>query len=226
MTEDRMRGWLRKPAQGSKRLQLVVETAGGLEPLADWDRDDVDNPPEGTEDVTALVLAQTREYTDAEGEKQKFVLRWLGPKGRVLKSTTHHAKPSPEPEEVEKAISDASIIRDLLTSLHKKDEIINRSLDTLQKGYDRSIEMLLARLETVNSEVADLRKQAVDETEAVAAEVIPEKREEILARTRAWDKLSDKLPEVFDLGIAALANKVLPPDGGDTPPVTEVDAAE
>lgn len=225
MTPDRLRGWLRKPAHGAKRVQLSVESsAGTLQPIADWTREDIDAQATGPQpeaepetqdaDIAAELLAQCQEYTNSLEEKQRFTIAWMGKGDRVLRSITHLCKPTLEGDDgVSATISDATIIRELLTSLNNKDKRIDEILSTFTNAYKATIEMKSASEDELSKRLVAARKKLPDATEVTAEivprELTPEEAEESRRRAAALQTLTDKLPEFFDLAIAALAQRFL-----------------
>jgi len=221
MTPDRLRGWLKRRPAGAQRVQLVADGTAGTVIVADWEREELDAMSDDPqEDIAATMLTQAQEYTDGEGEAQKFLVRWLGSKERVLKVVRHHVAPTPgedsDAEASSNGITDASIIKDLLRAHLDDRKVTNSSLATVTTGYEKTIEMLTVQLENAYKLIADLRAQeAAPSHTATVVEQTVEQREESIQRSEALKVLTGKLPEILDLSVAAIATRFLPQAGKD-----------
>jgi len=211
-----MRGWLAKVPTGSVSVEMCCETTTGLVQLAAWERAEVEElRGQADGDVATAMIAAAQEYADGEETRQKFVIRWCGKRGKFLKTVTHWAKPAPaeEGDGIAVGISDATIIRDLLRSNNEKDKVLLNALTASAAAYERTISMLSTRLQQAY-EVIDETKAKVDAS-APAEIVVSETAEaEILQRTEALKVLTEKLPDMIDLGITAVANKLLEKEEG------------
>lgn len=233
MTPDRLRGWLKKIPTGTLTLELTVESDGtGLIALASWDRDEVVQLQElpADRDLAAVLTDQAQEYVESEGEKAKFLIRWMGSKAKPLKTAAHHAKPLPkdadgEPLSIAGSITDATIIRDLLKGHEAKDKQMAGAVSTLTTAYGNVIEMLSSQLKDAYNNLADERKK--DPTALLAAavpvELTDEQKEEALQRADAFKVLTEKVPDVLDLMIGIAANRFLPEVDEKKPHVSAVD---
>lgn len=212
MTPEHLRSWLKHRPAGAQRLQLVHDTLPALVTVADWERDEIDTEgSQGDADLAVNILAAAQDFTDGEGEKCKFLIRWIGSKDRPLKVKSHHVKPSdPEGETPQQTISDASVIRDLLRHLEAKERVMQSSLTTITQGYERTINMLSSQLEAAIKQLHE-RPEAPPAAPLVLTE---EQREESIQRAEALKAFTGKLPEVMDLALAAAASRLLPPASG------------
>ena len=229
MTPDRIRGFVRKPPTGAKRLQLCHETVGGNEALADWTRDELegvaDRSGRAGEEWIEDILAQCQDVADTEQAPYSlFKLRWLGDKDRVLKVVSHRAKPNPVHSdddgptmELAPMVSAASAspvmsphelsvwVPALLRQIVEKDKQMNAAYQTALDGNDRTIKMLISHneklfIDNVEGRAA-LDRMALESDDT--AEQTVEEREETIARTKAWEKLSEMIPDFAEVGIAA-----------------------
>ncbi len=220
MTPDRLRGWLAKVPAGSVAVEMCVDTAtGGLVELATWERDEVDElRGQADGDVADAMITSAQEFADGEETRQKFIVRWRGKRGKFLKTATHWAKPSDadgaEEGGLAPGISDATIIRDLLRAGAEKDKVLLQTATAASRGaeasavvYERTIAMLSARLEQAYQTVDQLKAAA--ETSALPVVVSEASEAESMQRTEALRALTEKLPDLIDLGITAMANKLL-----------------
>jgi len=212
MTPDRMRGWLRKIPTGSKRVALVVEAVSGYEAVADWTREEIDDMGKDPEldDIASAISAQAQDYTNAEDEKKKFLIRWIGQRNRVLRTCTHWCDPvAPKKGDNEGEISDAIIIKTLMAALATKDARLETSLQVITEGFKTTITMLNEQVKILFKQVnEDMKKEALV---PVPVELTAEQAEEVLQRTEALKALNLKLPDVIDLAIAAAAQAWLDP---------------
>ena len=219
MTPDRLRGWLKKIPAGARGIQLAVEVEGaGLVPIGNWEREDAkalqDQP--GDRDLAAALIDQAQEYADAEGTGQKFVIRWIGQKDAILKSTTHRVQPTAaatddgEPTTEIDGVTDATIIRDLLKAHEAKDKQLAGAVNTLTEAYGRVIGMLTTQLTGAYNALAEEKAREAPSVAATVVELTPEQKEESFQRAEAMKAFTSKLPDVLELLIAAGAKKLLP----------------
>lgn len=218
MTPDRLRGWLATVPAGSVAVELCVDGPAGLVELATWERPEVDElRGQADGDVADAMILSAQEYADGEETRQKFLVRWRGKRGKFLKTVTHWARPTaPDGEEggLAPGISDATIIRDLLRAGSEKDKVLLTTVTAAQQAasssaaiYERTIAMLSARLEKAYQTVDELKAAAETTTAPLVVSEVSEA--EIMQRTEALKALTDKLPDLIDLGITAMANKLL-----------------
>lgn len=216
MTVDALRRWAKKRPAGALRLAVAVETQGGAigHTVCEWSREDVQTLDAGPgADCAALAVEQCQEYCDAELEPCKFVLRWFGQHDRVLSVISHRVAPSREAlsgagigqAEDATPMSEGAMSARMLSALLATHRQLNVSLGTITTAYDRTLGALSQQLTTAYS------RPAADEPRALSSE----QREEVLARTDALRAAASKLPDVIELALAAVAQRVLPPaDGG------------
>jgi hypothetical protein len=218
MTPDRLRGWLAKVPAGSVGVEMCVDTSTGLVELANWERAEVDElRGQADGDVAEAMIQSAQEFADGEEQRQKFIVRWRGKRGKFLKTCTHWARPAEaEGEEggVAPGISDATIIRDMLRAGSEKDKVLLQTATAATQAatasaavYERTIAMLSTRLEQAYQTVDQLKAAA--ETSALPVVVSEASEAEAIQRTEALRALTEKLPDLIDLGITAMANKLL-----------------
>lgn len=217
MTPERLAGWLKHRPAGAVRVQIVADAIGGLVVLADWERSELEAMDAPEVEVSAAMVGQAQEYTDAEGEKQKFLVRWIGGADRPMKVTTHRCAPTPPEEEGAPDSDSVKRFSDQLvqsnreyhkTILDMAKQIV-ASTSTMQAAYERTIAMQGAQNETLHK----LLQERI--VAPAAVEVPPEAREESIQRAKALEAFTGKIPEVMDLALAAVASKMLPKgDGG------------
>lgn len=218
MTPERLRGWLKKIPAGARGIQLAVEVEGaGLVPIGNWEREDAKALQEqpADRDLSAALIDQAQEYTDAEAAGQKFVVRWLGQRESVLKSTTHRVQPiavatdDAEPTTVINGVTDATIIRDLLKAHEAKDKQLAGAVHTLTEAYGRVIGMLTTQLTGAYNALAE-EKARETPIAATVVEASQEQKEESFQRAEAMKVFTSKLPDVLELLIATAAKRLLP----------------
>jgi len=191
---------------------MCVDTSTGLIQLATWERAEVDElRGQADGDVATAMIAAAQEYADGEETRQKFIIRWCGKRGKFLKTVTHWARATAAEGDdgLAPGISDATIIRDLLRRDGEKDKVLLNALTASAQAYERTIAMLSTRLQQAY-EVIDEHKKleaAAPSTELVGVSETAEA--EILQRTEALKVLTEKLPDMIDLGVTAIANKLL-----------------
>jgi len=226
MTPEKLRAWVRKKPAGAKGLQITADTPSGYHVIADWTRDELDTLETTEDDVVGVMLEQAQEYTDAEQEPQRFVIRWMGSNDRPLKVVTHRTKPDPDAARdevpVRSAISDATIIRELLAHLKDTQKTLVGNIGTILQAQAETCKTLGAQVENLSRELARQRDQVLQQR---APQLTPEQQEEALARVRALNSFADKAPDVLDVGIAALTdwvdgkvNKTGPSSSSDSKP--------
>lgn len=211
MTPEKLRSWLRHKPAGATRVQIVQDGPTGVQVIADWERDELETLETPEQDVAQAMIEQAQDFCDMEGEACKFLVRWIGTRDRPLKVVTHRAKPRPEDEGgtvVDRsAISDATIIRDLLRHLETQQKHLASSLGTILDANRKTLDLMSAQQESMAKQLAELRASE----QAPARDASPEEREESIQRAKALEALTAKLPEAIDLGIAAVANRFLAP---------------
>lgn len=212
MLPDRMRGWLSRQPAGATNVVLVADLSGGLQEIGSWERKEVEELHGQAEgDVANYIMAAAQEFADGEeaAKRVKFLIQWKGTRKAPLKVTTHWATPTPpKPEDelvgIAPGISDATIIRDLLKSLGEKDKVLMSALKTTADAYEKTIGMLTGRLD-------DAYKAEPEQPAAI--ELSEQQQAESAQRSEAMQIFMDKVPELFDLGIALLAQKHLKTPG-------------
>lgn len=216
MTPERIRGFLNKVPVGAKGIELSVEVIGaGLVPIADWNKDDVaelkESPPDS--DLCSLIMEQAQEYTDAERQPQKFLIRWRGKNGKPAKTVTHRVSPAAEEDGDLPAISDSTIIRDLLKAIDSKDQHIAATLRTSTSAYEQTIKMLTSQLEQAYAAIADAKKEKEAPLPTVV-EATDEEKEVSAQQANALKVLSEQIPAIAELAIAIAADRMLPAADG------------
>jgi len=234
MTPDRLRGWLKRPMDGTLRLQLCHDALTGLEPIADWSREEIEKD---ADDLATSIIEQTQEHANAQDDTGRkyvtFALRWLGDNDRVLKDTRHRVKPSPVPDDEAgswsdlapgvtaadaRALSQEVWIKELLRALLDKDRQLNEAYKTSLQANKETIAQLSAQSQKafkLLEEQRAERHQDQDDNVATVVEVTPEQREESRVRTKAWETLNGLLPEIGELAILAATKKLMPPKKAD-----------
>ncbi len=211
MTPDRLRGWLSKIPAGSKHAMLSADAPAGLMELATWERAEVAELQGSTDgDIADAIVAAAQEYADGEDGRCKFVIQWRGSRAKPLKTVTHWANPTPaaeadEAQTVAAGISDATIIRDLLRSHGEKDRVLMQALTASAAAYERVIAMQNDQLALFHQK----QLEAPDVGIGVALELTDIQEAEVAQRTEALKALTDKLPDVIDLAITAVATKLM-----------------
>lgn len=210
MTPDRMRGWLAKAPAGALAVELLADTPNGLVELATWDRSEIEDlKGQADGDVATAMIGAAQEYADGEETRQKFLIRWRGKRAKCLKSITHWARPNPtEARDLSPGISDATIIRDLLRANNEKDKVLLSALTASAAAYERTITMLSTRLQQAYETIDESKGMGISSA-PVVVEVSAIAEAEIMQRTAAMKALTDKLPDVIDLAVTAMANKLL-----------------
>lgn len=205
-----MRGWLAKAPAGAIAVELSADTPNGVVELATWERTEIEDlKGQADGDVADAMIAAAQEYADGEETRQKFLIRWRGKRSKCLKSATHWARPNlTDAGDVSPGISDATIIRDLLRASAEKDKVLLNALTASAAAYERTITMLSTRLQQAYEVIDESKAMGVSSApvEVVVSEVA---EAEILQRTAAMKALTDKLPDVIDLAVTAMANKLL-----------------
>lgn len=217
MTPERIRGFLKKVPSGAKGVELLVEVIGaGIVPIADWHKEDVEElkAEPSDSDLTSLIMEQAQEYTDAEQQAQKFLIRWRGKNGKPARTMTHRVSPVVREGEEAPAISDASIIRDLLKSIEAKDTHIATTLRTSTAAYEQTIKMLTSQLEQAYTTIADKKKETEAPLVTAVHEATDEEKEVSAQQANALKVLSDQIPSITELVLAIVADKVLSTAGG------------
>ena len=208
MTPEHLRAWLKHRPAGAVRLQLAHDTLPQPVVVADWERDELDGEGSaGDAAIAEAILAASQDFTDGEGEKCKFLIRWIGKADRPIKVKSHHVKPTPSDAETTLAVTDSRVISDLLRHIEAKERVMQSSLSTITAGYEKTIAMLSSQLEAAIKQLHE--RPAV--VEAPAPTLTEEQREESIQRAKALEAFTGKLPEVIDLGLAALAQRFLQP---------------
>ncbi len=217
MTPDRMRAFVRKPAQGAKRLRVILETEEGAEDIAEWNRDQTDAD---AEDIASAITKQCKDHTNELDEECKFYIQWMGTKARPLKGCVHRCQPTTVAQKTAGETSEEDtpamkvLIRmneKLMDHLDAKERTTNDSLSTIVDVYGKSIQMLTGQLDQAHKLLRKIADEVDDTLVAPLAVLTDEQREEVSQRSRAMSALADQIPSVIELGIAAAANKWLPP---------------
>lgn len=206
MTPDKIRAFLKVPT-GGRTVHLMVSALTGMQELASWERQEVEDTHGQTDgDVADSIIKGAQEYANGETKRQKFRIQWRGLRAKPLKSTTHWATPqSQETSDEEPAgISDATVIRELLKANGEAHKLILGALPPLHS----TIQMLSARLSEAYEALDDKRVPAPDAVET-PRELSDEELAEVLQRTEALGKVMDKVPDILDVGIAALSKWAL-----------------
>lgn len=220
MTPERILAWVRKPAGGTKRLLLTVETEDGFEQLAEWDRASID---EETEEIATSIVTVSQEHAEAAGEEVKFRFRWMGTKSRPIKSIAHWCRPKSKTKVHSTTEEEKSVLltmnEKLMDHLDKKEKRDIEQSSIITEVYKKTIEMQSAQLEGAHKLLRKFAEEAEEvETAPTAAELTSEQKEEISQRGRAMGALADQITPVFELALATLANKYLPEVPGEKPP--------
>lgn len=220
MNADRLRAFLRRRPAGADRLQLTAETVLGLSPIAEWQKEEIEAGlgEGGGPDPVAAMFEACGDHANAEQSPQKFLFRWLASShDRPLSVAGHRAIPT------EKAVKEdgqatPGVVDPLIAALlSDRRELLNhlatreKNLSMLSAAYERMLGLLSAQMEGA------LRREA-DASIARAAVPAPkpprepsaEEREEIMARVSALRAATEKLPDIIDLGLAALSTRLLP----------------
>lgn len=214
-----MRGWLRKIPTGARRLQLTAEDGAGLNVVTEWSREDVENADDAS-DITKAIIAAAQEHAHDAGEEVKFLLRWIGSRERILKTTTHHATPAATdddaPPTMEEKLSATDMVArmnsELVKHLAERERLSNDERRTQMAAYKDVISLLTEQLKEAHKL---LRKFADEEhTTPTVVELTPEQRDESAQRARALSVFVDQIPKVVEMGLNAAAMKFLPPASG------------
>lgn len=206
MTPDLLRKWLKLRPAGAVRVELASETAIGHTQVAEWSREEIEqaDPAAGGIDYAETILTTCQEHADSEGTPLKFQIRWMGTHSRPLKLTTHRAVSAFETPAPEGPVTQDQIVRELLAHLGAKEKLLNAAFATITNAQERTLAILTAQLEAY-------ARREIERHDPPPAVDSPEQREESIQRTEALRALTLKLPDVLDLGIAALAQRFLPP---------------
>lgn len=202
MKTERLRKWLRQRPAGGTRVSLSVEVDGKIaEELTARSAVEIEEGLRdgGDEDPTEDLLAVAQDWTDDEGSPQRFVFRWHGTRDNPLKTVSHRARPTGHTAPLEPLTND-TVLRTFLAHIEKSNDALLKSHTTLQKAASELVDVLRK----------ELRETRGQDAVAPSAELSNEEREEALQRAGAWKALAAKLPDVFDLAIAAAAEKLLP----------------
>lgn len=211
MLPDRMRGWLTRQPAGAINVLLVADLAGGLQEIGSWERKEVEElHGQSDGDVANFIIHAAQEFADGEdtAKRVKFLIQWKGTRKAPLRVTTHWAIPTPpkEDEGIAPGISDSTIIRDLLKALTEKDKTLVNALKVTTEAYEKTIGMLTGRLDAVY-------KEEDGASSPLALELTEQQQAENAQRSEAMRIFIDKVPELFDLGIALIAQKHLKTPG-------------
>jgi len=215
MTPDRIAGWLRHRPAGSTRLELSFDGLTGLTPVAEWEREELDGGNVNEAQLASQIVDQSQEWTDGEGEDCKFLLRWMSQSktGRAIKVTTHRCKPTPTEEVNAPTAGDQAAWVAAMVAQNQQQakqlldmaKQVAASTNTMQQAYERTIQMLGAQNETLHRILQERSLQP-----PTSQELSDEQRAESLQRAEALKTLTDRLPDVLELGLAAAARKLLP----------------
>lgn len=217
MNVEQLRGWVKHRPAGALRLQLVVETKGGdLNAIAVWERTDIDALEDPNTEIATTVLSQAQEFTDAETERCKFLVRWLGNRDRVLKAVTHRCSPTPSetpgqsqvrnPEDLISVLVEQN--KNVLDAMLEQNKQVTSSVKSITEGFSSAISALTEKYNEANRE---LRRKPSPELVAAVADLSPEQREEVIQRTEALRAFTGKVPEIADLLMALASEKWLRP---------------
>lgn len=208
MTPDKMRAFLKIPT-GARTVHLSVSSLTGMEELASWERKEVEETKGRTDgDVATTIIESAQEHVNGEGKRLKFMVQWRGPRSKPMKTAVHWATPT-KGEDADDAgeavgISDSTVIRELLKANIEAHKQILGALPPLHT----TIQMLSARL---NEAYHALDERRVEDraSETAPRELTDEELAEVLQRTEALGKVIDKVPDILDVGIAALSKWAL-----------------
>ena len=209
MNVDRLRGWLRKRPVGGVRVQLAIEhvSTGAIAQIAEWTKEEIESSLDaGSADVASAILDEAQNHTDAEGEPCRFAIRWIGPADRPLANVPHKCNPDPDSLGARTPTHSDPALAAMLGHIAQQQKTMNLMVGSFAANSERLVTLLSGHLD------AALKR----EREAPAAAAVPlaisdEQKEEALQRAAALGAFSSKLPEIIDLGLAALAQKLLPP---------------
>lgn len=189
MTPERLKAFVVRKMPGTVSLQLEHDRAlGKPEVIASWSRAEVDGFAKGAAtapDIVADILENAQTFADGEGAPTKFLIRWFGEKERVLGSTAHRAAPRRDSTEA----SPGEIIRDLLKMNLEQGKTLISGIAALQTAHKETLALLVEQLRAANAHPA-LEAQVV---------ISDEEREEVMARAKALDALTSKLPDLLDV---------------------------
>ena len=209
MLPDRMRGWLKRTPAGATQVVLSADLASGLFEIGSWEGKEVEElHGQSDGDVATLIITACQEYADGEESTKriKFLIQWKGTRKAPMKTTTHWATPTPKSEGEESGIapgiSDATIIRDLLRAHGDKDKVLMDALKATAEAYERIISVQGARLDAFYKEESEAPL-------APTVELTEQQQAEGLQRSEAIGLLMDRVPALFDLGMALLEHKAL-----------------
>lgn len=208
-TPEKLQGWIYKVIPGGRTLQLVHEQALGQGlTIASWSREEVDSNKDANVNHGEQVLDEAQFHADSVGEACRFLIQWCSDTGKPLRTMIHRAAPSEGATNKFAAgadlVSPNAMVGQLLQHIHDQQKVLNGSIGVVLSAYERAMNMQADMLKQTSQMLQAQRKQLADQTET------PEQIELVRAKTRAFDKLVDAVPDVFKFAISAML-----PDGSD-----------
>lgn len=221
MKTEQIRLFMYKPPSGGRTCELVADQGlGSTVVVRSWTREEceaaADPPSQATErpNLPADLEEAAQEYANQTGEPTRFLLRWLDLHDHVKKSAQHNAAPERKDGAIAGTpLSANAIITELLNALLQQSRIMPTAMQTVLQANERTLATQLKVIESL------AQLEQARPLNALPAELVRTTEEvEAIVKTNqlkqaALQKLVDLGPDVFRLGLAAIARAMeLDPD--------------
>jgi hypothetical protein len=203
MTPEKLQGWIYKVIPGGRTLRVVHEQALGQGlTIASWTREEVDGSKAANLNHAEQVLDEAQFHADSVGEACRFLIQWCSESDKPLRTMIHRAAPSEGSVNQFAAgadlVSPNAMVGQLLSHIHDQQKVLNGSIGVVLSAYDRAMNMQGEMLKQMGTMLQAQRKQLAEQVDS------PEVLELTRAKTRAFDKLVDGIPDVLKFAITAL----------------------
>lgn len=212
MTPEKLQTWIYKPCPGGVTLSLVHDQFGNMAGLvvSSWSRDEVMSAKETNVSQAETILEDAQLHCDSVNEACKFQITWFGATGQPLRTLIHRCAPS-EPTtnayaQHADAISPNAMIAQFLGHIHAQQKLINGNSETMVRNMSAvctAYERAMAMQAQMNAQLCDMLKSQRRELANVET-TTPELREYTQAKTAAFMKIAEAVPDIIKFGISAI----------------------